>query len=45
VTISFLGAAFSEGRLLALGYAFEQATHAIRMPLSTPPLPGETIGR
>lgn len=28
VNISFLGAAWSEARLLALGYAFEQATHA-----------------
>jgi amidase len=45
VGLSFLGVAFSEGRLLALGYAFEQATRAIRLPRSTPPLPGETIGR
>jgi amidase len=28
VNISFLGPAWSEARLLALGYAFEQATHA-----------------
>ncbi len=45
VGISFLGTAFSEPRLLALGYAFEQATKARRAPLLTPPLPGETIGR
>jgi amidase len=45
VGISFLGLAFSEPRLLALGYAFEQATHAVRMPPSTPPLPGETLRR
>lgn len=44
VGLSFLGVAFSESRLLALGYAFEQATHAIRTPVNAPPLPGETIG-
>jgi amidase len=43
VGLSFLGVAFSESRLLALGYAFEQATHAIRTPVNAPPLPGETI--
>ena len=43
VSISFLGPAFSEPRLLALGYAFEQRTKARRLPASTPPLPGETI--
>jgi len=43
VGISFLGVAFSEPRLLALGYAFEQATHAVRMPISAPPLAGETL--
>ena len=43
VGLSFLGAAFSESRLLALGYAFEQATHAIRTPVNAPPLAGETI--
>ena len=30
--ISFLGAAWSEAKLLALGFAFEQATHARREP-------------
>ena len=45
VGISFLGRAFSEPRLLALGYAFEQATKARRDPLNTPPLRGEGIGR
>jgi amidase len=44
IGLSFLGVAFSEARLLALGYAFEQATHAIRTPVQAPPLPGETIG-
>lgn len=45
VTISFLGPAWSEPRLLALGYAFEQATRAHRLPGTTPPLAGEVIGR
>ena len=45
VGISFLGRAFSEARLLGLGYAFEQATKARRDPLNTPALPGEGIGR
>ena len=38
VGLSFLGRAFDEPRLLALGYAFEQATAARRLPLHTPPL-------
>ena len=45
VGISFLGRAFSESRLFALGYAFEQAAHARRDPLHTPPLPGENVPR
>jgi amidase len=45
VGLSFLGLAFSEPRLLALGYAFEQATHAIRTPVKAPPLPGESLNR
>jgi amidase len=36
VGISFLGAAFSEPKLLALGYSFEQATRARRRPNHTP---------
>jgi len=43
VTLSFLGSAFSEPRLLAIGYSFEQATHARRLPVNTPRLPGESI--
>jgi amidase len=43
VALSFLGSAFSEPRLLALGYSFEQATHARRLPVNTPRLPGESI--
>jgi len=43
VSISFLGPAFSEPRLLALGYAFEQHTKARRLPVTTPALMGEKI--
>jgi amidase len=43
VTLSFLGPAFSEGRLLGFGYSFERLTHARRLPVHTPPLSGETI--
>ena len=43
VGISFFGPAFSEPRLLGLGYAFEQATRARRDPALTPPLPREGI--
>jgi amidase len=43
VGISFLGTAFSEQKLLSLGYSFEQATKARRRPVNTPALEGETI--
>jgi amidase len=43
VGISFLGLAFSEQRLLSLGYSFEQATHARRRPVNAPALKGESI--
>jgi amidase len=43
VGISFFGLAFSEQKLLSLGYSFEQATHARRRPLHTPTLKGEAI--
>jgi amidase len=43
VGLSFLGPAFSESKLLALGYSFEQATHARRRPFHTPELPHEKI--
>jgi amidase len=43
VTISFMGTAFSEAKLLALGYSFEQATRALRRPVHTPALEGATI--
>jgi len=43
VGLSFFGPAFSEGKLLALGYSFEQATRARRLPVHTPRLQDETI--
>lgn len=43
VGISFFGPAFSEPRLLALGYSYEQATRNLRVPIHAPPLPGEII--
>jgi amidase len=43
VGLSFLGPAFSEPKLLSLGYSFEQATKARRRPIHTPALPGEGI--
>ena len=45
VGLSFLGQAFSEGKLLGLGYSFEQATHARRRPVHAPALPGETLSK
>ena len=43
VTLSFIGPEFSEARLLALGYAFEQAMPARALPVTTPALSGEMI--
>ncbi len=43
VGLSFLGPAFSEPRLLALGYSFEQLSRARRLPVHTPLLKGESI--
>ena len=43
VGLSLLGPAFSEARLLALGYSFEQATKARRLPKHTPLRPGESL--
>lgn len=45
VGLSLLGPAFSEQKLLNLGYAFEQATHARRLPKYTPALPDQVIAR
>ncbi len=43
VTISFFGPAWSEGKLISLGYSFEQLTKARRRPVHTPALVGEAI--
>jgi amidase len=43
VGLSFLGPAFSEARLLALGYSFERARPVRRLPAATPRLPGERL--
>ena len=43
IGISFLGTAWSEPRLIALGYSFEQLTRARRRPVTTPALPGEAV--
>jgi amidase len=43
VGISFFGTAFSEPKLLSLGYSFEQATKARRRPVHAPALKGEMI--
>jgi amidase len=43
VTISFMGPAFSEPKLIGLGYALEQRLKAIRLPVLTPALANEII--
>lgn len=43
VGISFFGPAFSEPKLLALGYSFEQATRVRRLPVHTPALPNQQV--
>jgi amidase len=43
VTISFFGPAFSEPKLLAYGYDFEQATKARMLPKNTPALPSDKL--
>ncbi len=43
VGLSFFGPAFSEAKLLALGFSFEQATRARRRPVHTPARPGESV--
>ena len=43
--VTFSGRAFSEPRLIALSYAFEQATHHRFPPASAPPLPSDTVIR
>ena len=41
--VTFSGRAFSEPRLIALAYAFEQATHYRFSPASAPALPSDTV--
>jgi amidase len=43
--VTFSGRAFSEPRLIALAFAFEQATLHRRPPASTPALPTDTLRR
>ena len=43
--VTFSGRAFSEPRLLALAFAFEQATRHRQPPASAPPLPTDSVGR
>jgi amidase len=43
--VTFSGPAFSEPKLLALAYAFEQATHHRRAPASAPPLATDLVTR
>jgi amidase len=43
--VTFTGPAFSEPRLIAFAYAFEQATRHRVPPASTPPLPSDTVVR
>jgi amidase len=45
VTISFIGTAFSEPKLLGYGYDFEQATKALAVPKMTPVLPGDAFSK
>jgi amidase len=44
-TVTFSGPAFSEPRLIALAYAFEQATQYRVPPASTPALPSDVVRR
>jgi Asp-tRNA(Asn)/Glu-tRNA(Gln) amidotransferase A subunit family amidase len=41
VGAELLGLDYTEAKLLAYAYAFEQATHLRKLPVSTPPLPNE----
>jgi amidase len=41
--VTFSGRAFSEPRLIALAYAFEQLTHLRFPPASAPPLPSDIV--
>jgi Asp-tRNA(Asn)/Glu-tRNA(Gln) amidotransferase A subunit family amidase len=41
VGITFFGRAFSEGKMIRLAYAYEQATHHRTPPKTTPALPAK----
>ena len=41
--ISFFDRAFSEAKLLSIGFSFEQATKARRRPVPTPAPPGKRV--
>jgi amidase len=43
VGLSFAGPAFSDGRLISLGYSFEQLAHVRGRPVNTPPLKAATV--
>ncbi len=43
--VTFTGRAFSEARLIALAYAYEQATKHRLPPASAPPLPSDFVSR
>jgi amidase len=43
VTLSFLGKAFDDAKILGYGYDFEQATRAYRIPKYTPALPSDSF--
>src|SRR4030095_12075774 len=43
--VTFTGRACSEPRLIALAYAFEQATKHRQAPASAPPLPSDSVSR
>lgn len=43
VGLEFLGLPWTEGKLISMAYAFEQATAHRTLPESTPPLPGHLI--
>ena len=45
ITISLIGTAFSEPKLLGYGYDFEQATKDLTVPKMTPVLPGDAISK
>ncbi len=39
--ITFMGRPYDDGTVIKLAYAYEQATHHRKPPITTPPLPGE----